>query len=124
MKPLLQKNSQEHQPTNKKNNKHRHSADTPQYSPPKLSLEHKKMVRREVYLYGDWSKKENTFTPKSKLHSTMTAKTSLNATKANSPFKISSKCNNLMGEVGTSAKDYKFFYQIGLGAFGKVWKVQ
>lgn len=54
----------------------------------------------------------------------MTVKISPTATKANSPFKIFSKSRNQNNLMETSAKSFKFFYQIGLGAFGKVWKVQ
>jgi hypothetical protein len=53
----------------------------------------------------------------------MTAKISLNATKTNSPFKGSLGCSTIL-EPLTPAKSFKFYYQIGFGAFGRVWKVE
>lgn len=50
-----------------------------------------------------------------------TAKPSLNATKHSSPMRTSLASSQLLPHG--SPRDYKFYYQIGFGAFGRVWKV-
>jgi len=69
------------------------------------------------------SVKENKCKDKSKIPTSATTKHSLNATKHNSPFKSSLTNSQLQIYTPNSPKNYKFYYQIGFGAFGRVWKV-
>ena len=54
-----------------------------------------------------------------------TAKNSINGTKTNSPTKHSLASSQLHLHLPAPVliKNYKFYYQIGFGAFGRVWKV-
>lgn len=52
-----------------------------------------------------------------------TAKNSINVTRTNSPNKHSLASSQLHLPAPVLIKNYKFYYQIGFGAFGRVWKV-
>lgn len=123
MKPFFHRNRPEPEIEIKKHKKFRHSTDAPNSSRPKLSQDPNRLIRKEPNPSTNKSRKENSFATKPTLQSSLTAKNSLNATKTNSPFKGSSACIPMLEPV-ISTKSFKFYYQIGLGAFGKVWKVQ
>lgn len=53
----------------------------------------------------------------------VTAKNSTTATRTNSPGKGSLASSQLVLPAPALVKHYKFYYQIGFGAFGRVWKV-
>lgn len=44
-------------------------------------------------------------------------------TKNNSPIKFSLRNSQVLFEEKNKLKSYKFYYQIGFGGFGRVWKV-
>lgn len=67
--------------------------------------------------------REPTPTSKPKGMPCFTAKNSINATRANSPTKHSLATSQLLLPAPVLIKNYKFYYQIGFGAFGRVWKV-
>lgn len=56
----------------------------------------------------------------------LSAGNSVLASKNNSPLKsikFSKRNSQLFGEEISKLKSYKFYYQIGFGGFGRVWKV-
>ena len=58
------------------------------------------------------------------MNSSVTIGNSVLVTKNNSPNKFSLKQSQIMHEEeGNKLKNYKFYYQIGFGGFGRVWKI-
>jgi hypothetical protein len=95
MKPFFHRNQPPLDPDLKKLKRMRHSAEALNSSRPKLSQEPKKNLKKEAPTPLNRSRKENNFTLKPTLHNCVTAKTSLNATKTNSPFKGSLACSTI-----------------------------
>jgi hypothetical protein len=115
------------------------SVDAVGSSAPKPAQELKKHKRRSSNLFGATkpntpsasNPKQKEPTPPTSTHTHRhpypypacnTAKNSTNATRTNSPIKHSLANSHLL-PAPTLIKNYKFFYQIGFGAFGRVWKV-
>jgi hypothetical protein len=53
----------------------------------------------------------------------MSSSNSLLVTKNNSPVKFGLRNSQTLLEEKNKLKLYKFYYQIGFGGFGRVWKV-
>lgn len=57
------------------------------------------------------------------MNSTISVGNSMLITKNSSPVKFSLRTSQLFSEEKNKLKSYKFYYQIGFGGFGRVWKV-
>lgn len=110
------------------------SADLLASTPAKPTNDLKKHKRRTSNLFNGTKTKDSTAAsnPKPKdtpipIHhkhiTSNTAKNSTNATRTNSPIKGSLANSQLLVPAPALIKNYKFYYQIGFGAFGRVWKV-
>lgn len=88
---------------------------------PRPTQDLRKHKRRSSNLPGEGRGREGTSKPKPPLCST--AKNSVNATRANSPRKGLPAGSEVQLPAPALIKNYKFYYQIGFGAFGRVWKV-
>ena len=103
---------------------HKMSMDdlTPLYSRP--PSENKKRNSNDHY-YEPSKLQRSTF-KKNKMTSTVSMVNSVTASKTNSPLKFSmrnSQPKYPQHQKEQKLKLYKFYYQIGFGGFGRVWKV-
>lgn len=57
------------------------------------------------------------------MNSTISMGNSMLITKNHSPIKFSLRNSQVFFEEKNKLKTYKFYYQIGFGGFGRVWKV-
>lgn len=57
------------------------------------------------------------------MNSTVSMGNSMLISKNSSPLKFSLRNSQLFIEEKNKLKEYKFYYQIGFGGFGRVWKV-
>ena len=57
------------------------------------------------------------------MNSTISVGASMFLTKNNSPLKFSIRNSQVFLNEKDKLKNYKFYYQIGFGGFGRVWKV-
>lgn len=72
------------------------------------------------------SKIQRSIDKKPKINFNISAGNSVFASKNNSPMKsikFSKRNSQLFSEEKGKLKSYKFYYQIGFGGFGRVWKV-
>lgn len=65
----------------------------------------------------------STFKKNNKMNSTISVGTSILGSKTNSPLKFSVRNSQPKQVHRDKLKLYKFYYQIGFGGFGRVWKV-
>jgi hypothetical protein len=68
------------------------------------------------------TKMERSTFKKNKMNSTSSVSNSAFVTKSSSPLKFNVRGSELIEEKNR-LKSYKFYYQIGFGGFGRVWKV-
>ena len=74
----------------------------------------------------EYSKIQRSVEKKSKININMSAGNSILASRNNSPIKsikFTKRNSQLFSEDKNQLKSYKFYYQIGFGGFGRVWKV-
>jgi hypothetical protein len=71
----------------------------------------------------EYSKVERSTEKKSKMNSTVSIGNSILMTKNHSPVKFSLRNSQVLLEEKNKLKSFKFYYQIGFGGFGRVWKV-
>jgi ABC-type uncharacterized transport system permease subunit len=72
------------------------------------------------------SKIQRSIDKKAKLNFHSSAGNSILVSKNNSPMrsiKFSKRNSQLLSEEKNKLQSYKFYYQIGFGGFGRVWKV-
>jgi hypothetical protein len=60
---------------------------------------------------------------KPKMNSTMSVTSSILATRSNSPVKFGLQNKQSSFVEKNKLRQFKFYYQIGFGGFGRVWKV-
>jgi hypothetical protein len=74
--------------------------------------------------YETGSKLErSTFKKNNKMNSTASVGASILVSKTSSPLKFSVRQSQAKHVIKDKLKFYKFYYQIGFGGFGRVWKV-
>jgi hypothetical protein len=90
---------------------------------PWISRAPSELKKRNSNDHYEYSKVERSTEKKAKMSSTLSMGNSMLMSKNHSPVKFSLRNSQVVLEERSKLKAYKFYYQIGFGGFGRVWKV-